>query len=339
MRRAALVAVVACVLTACSARGVAPAPSESSADNPAVTPTPASAAPSTPATTAPEPTAQAFFAPRWAVDDSIDSLRKNGRDADAELLATTMGGKPQTVWIGDWMGKGEAQSTARNLTTAAAAEGTIPTFAIYAIPGRDCGEYSAGGLSQKKYLDFVSAFAGGLEGPAWVVLEPDALPLLGECGGQGDRVALLAGAAEILDDAGARVYLDAGHSHWLAAEEAARRLELVGTEHLAGFALNTSNYYTTEDITAYGDKVAALTGLHYVVDTSRNGNGSNGKWCNPRGRALGEPARMVMEGYVDAYLWVKAPGESDGECNGGPAAGAWWLDVALELARNSQEAP
>lgn len=44
--------------------------------------------------------------------------------------------------------------------------------------------------------------------------------------------------------------------------------------------------------------------------------------------ATGEPA-------LDAYLWIKRPGESDGECRGGPAAGQWWPEYALGPARNS----
>jgi endoglucanase len=36
---------------------------------------------------------------------------------------------------------------------------------------------------------------------------------------------------------------------------------------------------------------------------------------------------------VDAFLWIKQPGESDGTCNGGPKAGSWWNDIAVELAR------
>ena len=53
-----------------------------------------------------------------------------------------------------------------------------------------------------------------------------------------------------------------------------------------------------------------------------------------------------------AYLWVKTPGQSDGACNrwnpaGGidpvrnmmdPAAGAWFPQLALELARNANPA-
>ncbi|MCW2873942.1 glycoside hydrolase family 6 protein, partial [Actinacidiphila oryziradicis] len=39
---------------------------------------------------------------------------------------------------------------------------------------------------------------------------------------------------------------------------------------------------------------------------------------------------------VDAYLWVKRPGESDGSCRGAPPAGQWWSDYALRLARAAQ---
>jgi endoglucanase len=38
---------------------------------------------------------------------------------------------------------------------------------------------------------------------------------------------------------------------------------------------------------------------------------------------------------ADAFLWIKAPGESDGTCNGGPSAGTWWPDYALGLAQRA----
>ncbi|WP_371327806.1 glycoside hydrolase family 6 protein [Modestobacter sp. DSM 44400] len=34
---------------------------------------------------------------------------------------------------------------------------------------------------------------------------------------------------------------------------------------------------------------------------------------------------------VDALLWVKQPGDSDGTCRGGPPAGAWSPQAAAEL--------
>jgi endoglucanase len=97
-----------------------------------------------------------------------------------------------------------------------------------------------------------------------------------------------------------------------------------------------------------------------VIDTSRNGRGpwpppatypDPQDWCNPPDRGLGaEPSLETGQPLVAAYLWVKIPGESDGECTRGlgpagqtvdpewgridPAAGTWFPEMALELARN-----
>ena len=40
---------------------------------------------------------------------------------------------------------------------------------------------------------------------------------------------------------------------------------------------------------------------------------------------------MPDPSYLDAYLWLKVPGESDGSCNGAPVAGAFWEKAAIEL--------
>ena len=49
-------------------------------------------------------------------------------------------------------------------------------------------------------------------------------------------------------------------------------------------------------------------------------------------------AQCAAQGHplADAFLWVKTPGESDGTCNGGPRAGEWWADYALELSRAAE---
>ena len=105
---------------------------------------------------------------------------------------------------------------------------------------------------------------------------------------------------------------------------------------------------------------AAEPTTHFVVDTSRNGNGpwlpppypDPQDWCNPPGRALGDtPTLDSGAALVDAYLWIKIPGESDGECTRGlgpagttvdpewsqidPGAGDWFPDMALQLAVNA----
>ena len=80
-----------------------------------------------------------------------------------------------------------------------------------------------------------------------------------------------------------------------------------------------------------------LGGSHYVIDTSRNGNGPAAdaplNWCNPAGRALGtRPTTVGLAPRVDALLWIKRPGESDGSCRPGePTSGWWYADYAVEL--------
>jgi endoglucanase len=101
---------------------------------------------------------------------------------------------------------------------------------------------------------------------------------------------------------------------------------------------------------------------HFVVDTSRNGKGpwqppagvypDPQDWCNPPDRGLGlRPTAETGIPLLDAYLWVKIPGESDGECTRGlgpagttidpewgrvdPAAGGWFPEMALDLVHNA----
>ncbi|GLW64105.1 glucanase [Actinomadura rubrobrunea] len=162
------------------------------------------------------------------------------------------------------------------------------------------------------------------------------------------------------------------------------RLLKGGVAKADGFFLNVSNFRTDDELVSYGTDVAkcirfrqrtgaascssddlaaepadprALT--HFVLDTSRNGRGPwtapPGKypdpeeWCNPPGRGLGErPTTRTGNELVDAFLWVKRPGESDGQCTRGtggpvdpeygavdPPAGQWWPEYALGLAREA----
>lgn len=334
--RAVPIAAVACLLLAgCSAD---PGPVETSPEaEPSATVASASAAPEpTPSVSAAletttAPAATGFYDAGSQADGQVAQLEAAGREADAQAIRR-IAEQPVATWLGEWMQ--DVTGTVAGVTGAAADAGQVALFVVYAIPGRDCGLHSAGGVPEDQYLDFVSAVADGIEpgSETWIVLEPDALAQMGDCDGQGDRAGLLSGAAQILDGAGADVFLDAGHSGWHSGEEVIARLETVGTQHLAGFSTNTSNYQRTEDERAWAEPIAAATGLEFIVDTSRNGNGSNGEWCNPSGRAIGEPPRILDDGPMRAVAWVKAPGESDGTCNGGPAAGQWWMEGALALA-------
>jgi endoglucanase len=139
----------------------------------------------------------------------------------------------------------------------------------------------------------------------------------------------------------------------------------------------------------------AVATTHFVIDTSRNGDGPNGmqqyasapynqpasvistlaagNWCNPPASGLGlKPSASTGVPLLDAYLWVKTPGQSDGQCDaaGGvrawdytaytqpgwpadtasqalfdplwglddPAAGAWFPQQALQLAQDASPA-
>ena len=231
------------------------------------------------------------------------------------------------------------------IITAAKQTGRVPLVVIYGVPWRDCGRYSAGGASQaQQYSDWISRIAAALDSTsAIVILEPDALAG-GEClpkDAMTARKELIAQAVKTLKiNPTTYVYIDAGNPGWMHHADMAQRLSEAGISRADGFAVNVSNYYTTAESVAYGQDISGLVGgKGFVVDTSRNGRGpaGPGQWCNPPGRAIGDLPRILPgPGGVDAYLWIKNPGESDGTCNGGPVAGQLWLPQALELARNAE---
>jgi endoglucanase len=262
------------------------------------------------------------------------ALWRNSRPNDAQkmdILAST----PSATWLGGW--SGDVQQTVSKIVNSAQSQEQTPVLVAYNIPQRDCGGYSAGGTSD--YLGWIGAVSRGIgSSPAVVILEPDALAGI-TCLSQSDqqkRLELLASATSILkSNAATRVYIDAGHSGWIEPSVMASRLQAANIAKADGFATNVSNFVSTDTEVNYGSQVSQkLGGKHFVIDTSRNGNGSNGEWCNPWGRAVGyKSTTNTGNALVDAYLWLKAPGESDGNCNGGPSAGVWWPDYALHLVR------
>jgi endoglucanase len=216
------------------------------------------------------------------------------------------------------------------------ADGKLPVLVAYNVPGRDCSQYSAGGARNAHgYRRWIDGFADGIGArPAVVILEPDALA--GLCGKR--RLANLRVAVTRLQRLpNAKTYVDAGHSNWQPAQRMAKRLDAIGATR---YALNVSNFQRTKDLIAYGHKVSST--MHFVIDTSRNGRGPwHGRedWCNPPKRGLGRrPTTQTNDPLVDAFLWIKPPGESDGECADGkdPPAGRWWPQYALGLARRAR---
>jgi endoglucanase len=270
-------------------------------------------------------------------------------DPAQAALVGKIAAQPQATWYGSWSGA-DIKTVVTNYVNAAERAGQLGLMVLYDVPNRDCGQYSAGGAHDNgSYLEWVRGVAAGIgKRRVAIVLEPDALGLLTQClsaEDQAKRLEMLHEAVRTLAaNPGTAVYIDAGHSHWAPAEDMAERLKRAGIEDARGFALNTSNFRPDDELIPFGKKLVELLGgkPHFIIDSSRNGNGAAAQddpqdWCNPEGRALGRvPTAETGDPEIDAFLWVKRPGESDGECKGGPAAGQWFDARALEMARNAK---
>jgi endoglucanase len=265
----------------------------------------------------------------------------NSGDGRAAAIRTQIAQKPMASWFGNW--SGDISSAVSRYVGAADAVDKLPILVAYNIPGRDaCGGHSGGGAgSVGAYDAWIASFAAAIGSrPAVVVIEPDSLGDF-SCMSQAqinDRVGMLARAAGQFRAKAPNTwaYLDAGNPGWIDASTMAQRLNMAGVANAHGFALNVSNYFTTGDNTNYGNQVAsALRGYGlskpFVIDTSRNGNGSNGQWCNPAGRRIGTPTQLG--GGAEMLLWLKTPGESDGNCGvgAGSSAGQFLPEVAYKM--------
>jgi endoglucanase len=255
----------------------------------------------------------------------------NPGDGRAAAINSEIAAKPGASWFGNWCkwfsGQqvcGVADQVSRYVGAADTAD-RLPMLVAYNIPGRDCGGSSSGGAgSPDAYRTWISTFARAIGNrPAVVIIEPDALAQLDCLPNDTERqirIDLLRYASEQFRDHAPNTwaYLDGGNATWIAADTMAQRLEAAGLREIRGFAVNVSNFHTTTDSINYANAVNASLSSRYgytrtfVVDTSRNGNGSNGEWCNPAGRRLGAPTQAG--GGAELLLWVKVPGDSDGPC-------------------------
>jgi endoglucanase len=295
------------------------------------------------------PSAQAEHADRTPVAKP-DPRKRLGLFVDPKMPAyqqggayrTKIGSNSQAFWvIPEAYDTSYVRTKVEEYTGDAAAARKTPVLTIYGIPGRDCGQYSSGNPLQTaaQYRGWIAQVAKGLRGThALVILEPDALPLFSSSvqtcptkpeGWQG----MLRYASRKLSGTGAWVYLDAGHSNWTPYDDRPKYLKAAGIAYDRGFSTNVSNFRPTADEKAYaatmlrGLRKLGIKGKHYVIDTSRNGfrppDGSGYDVINPTWARLGKPPRLVFDGAFDGKLWVKHPGESDGQVNGGGPSGHW----------------
>ena len=268
----------------------------------------------------------------------------NPTDGREPAIAANIANKPAATWFTGGNSTPIGTLTGA-LVGAAAYSDKLPVLVAYNITDRDicAGQSSGGAASDAAYDTWIAAFAGGIANrPAVVILEPDAIDdescmTTAEIS---DRDGLLNNAINQFTAQSPEtwVYLDAGNPGWLSAATVASYLNSGGLAQAHGFSLNVSSFYTTAQNITYANAINADLKADYgytkpfVIDTSRNGNGSNdGQWCNPAGMKLG-PTDQVGGG-AEALLWIKDPGESDGNCGtgGGTAAGQFNPQLAYDL--------
>ncbi len=271
-------------------------------------------------------------------------------------LMDVLAAVPQARWVNT---QDEAAQLGEYVAAAAQDDKTVVLVSYY-FPHRDCGGYSAGGAKDEAdYRSYIDTFAAAIgDAKAIIILEPDALSYVqfAENGGQpclstaeqDAYMRLMQYAIEKLKaQPNTTVYVDAGNSDWIKNQSGvADTLKKAGVAKADGFSLNVSNFQTTVDTIRFGEVIAGLLdGKHFVIDTSRNGLGPydnqaypSHDWCNPPGRALGRhPTTKTGHPLVDAFLYIKRPGESDGsdpnpnKCFNGPKAGNWWPEYAIGL--------
>lgn len=194
-------------------------------------------------------------------------------------------------------------------------------------------------------------------------------------------------AVKTLDFANVASYIDAGHAGWLGWDAnlapAAKLFAQIYTEagkpkSLRGLVTNVSNYngYNTATAPSYtqGNKnyneklyINAISPLltqagwpnaHFIVDQGRSGVQPTqqlqwGDWCNVKGTGFGPlPTTNTGDALVDALVWVKPGGESDGTSDSSaarydahcgyadslmpaPEAGTWFQAYFQQLLQNA----
>ena len=294
-------------------------------------------------------TASHQVAAKVAAKAGGDPRKKLGLYVDPTMPAYQRGGVyrdrigryAQAFWlIPEAYDTSQVRGRVQQYTGAASAARKTPVLTVYGIPGRDCGQYSSGNplTTAAEYRGWIRKIASGLQGQhAMVILEPDALALFSSSVSSCPTVpdgwqAMLRFASKRLSASGAWVYLDAGHSNWTPYATRPKFLKAAGIGYDRGFSTDVSNFRPTGDEKTYaqfllrGLRKLGIHGKHYVIDTSRNGAtpSSDGyDVINPTWARLGVAPRLVFDGAFDGRLWVKHPGESDGEKYGGGPSGQW----------------
>jgi endoglucanase len=263
------------------------------------------------------PLTHPFRDARLAVDPDSEAARYE-RANGAGWLAP-IADQPQAHWVNS----PQDLDTLPVLLGAARDQHALPVLVAYWVPNRGCTNNKQGAPTPAAYQAWIRSMIARLGATrAVVILEPDAVSA--DCF-DAARGKVLAQAVRQLSAAGQSVYIDAGHPRWKSTGQTAERLLESGIADAEGFAVNVSNRQTTATDIAWGRELSDLVGKRpFVIDVSRNGigpppdgPGGAAQWCNPAHQGLGvAPTTHTGVPGVDALLWIKRPGESDGKCGG-----------------------
>ncbi|ORX46614.1 1,4-beta-D-glucan-cellobiohydrolase [Piromyces finnis] len=307
------------------------------------------------------------------IDSSIPKL-----SGDLAAKAEKVKQVPTAVWLA-WDGApGEVEGH-----LAAAGSKTV-VFILYMIPTRDCNSLaSAGGASSlekyKGYIDDISnTIRSHPESKVVMVVEPDTLGNLVTGSSEACKTVhtlhknALSYAVNVFGAmSNVSVYLDAAHGKWLGgvtdkvATVVKEILDGAPNGKIRGLSTNVSNYQPVSAEYGYHQKLASslsavgVSDMHFIVDTGRNGVdvsstfSINETWCNFVGTGFGERPQGNPSGMplLDAYMWLKTPGEADGSSTGSradpvcarsdslpgaPDAGQWFHDYFVQLLKNAK---
>ncbi|TMW59626.1 hypothetical protein Poli38472_004695 [Pythium oligandrum] len=231
-----------------------------------------------------------------------------------------------------------------------------PTIVVYGLPQKDCEHgFSTAGSNKNSddYRAFLNLLAEASQNqPVIYILEPDAIGLLAKngCGNSNNYAANLALALDVLGaNPNADIYLDIGYWTVMSDDGAAEVAEVVKkvdtSGRCKGIALDTSNYRSVKEMATSCERFARVSGKNYhcIVDTSRNYvPPASNEWCNAKNTGIGQlPTANTGHDLIDHFVWVKPPGESDGECSGqtsdslpGPSAGSFFTEHFVQLWNN-----
>jgi endoglucanase len=272
--------------------------------------------------------------------------------------------QPRAVWDGFWDGDPKATAQESISDSTQGNPTVLSQVAIFRLhPWESCSGYWSS-AEQAGYKAWIRSYAAGIgSGRVALILQPDMPFAL--CVSSGVAEHLISYAAKVFNSLRhTTVYIDAGAYAWYQPALMARMLEHSGIWHSRGFALNVTQYGSTDQQLQWGAKInKTLTAdgardKHFVVNTDENGTpylagqipggGARSNYtprcshaseqlcqrlgippttdvANRRWR-LSAADRAIAAKQVDAYMWLGRPWMVN--------AGPFSLPFALTLGAN-----